>query len=87
MQREMTPPRVAVSPATKGNVLVIDDEADIREGLEMLLISEGYKLAFLVMLALTWDSYHGGLVGSFGIAVAEKFDTPFLFLHVFIAFY
>src|ERR1043166_2479467 len=44
MQREMTPPRVAASPAIKGNVLVIDDEADIREGLEMLLISEGYSV-------------------------------------------
>jgi DNA-binding NtrC family response regulator len=27
---------------TKGKVLVIDDEADIREGLELLLLSEGY---------------------------------------------
>src|SRR3954452_2259505 len=42
MQHEMTTPRVAASPTNRGNVLVIDDEADIREGLEMLLISEGY---------------------------------------------
>src|SRR6476659_2537472 len=44
MQHEMTSPRVAASPITRGNVLVIDDEADIREGLEMLLISEGYSV-------------------------------------------
>jgi len=44
MQHEMTPPRVAASPANRGNVLVVDDEADIREGLEMLLISEGYAV-------------------------------------------
>src|SRR5436305_12650000 len=44
MQHEMTPPRFAASPTTRGNVLVIDDEADIREGLEMLLISEGYAV-------------------------------------------
>ncbi|HEY1340356.1 MAG TPA: sigma-54 dependent transcriptional regulator [Bryobacteraceae bacterium] len=31
-----------ISPATKGNILVIDDEADIREGLELLLTTEGY---------------------------------------------
>ena len=42
MQHEVTSPQIAVSPANRGNVLVIDDEADIREGLEMLLISEGY---------------------------------------------
>src|SRR5215475_14403381 len=28
---------------TKGNVLVIDDELDIREGLELLLTTEGYN--------------------------------------------
>jgi DNA-binding NtrC family response regulator len=44
MQHEMTPPRVAASPTNRGNVLVVDDEADIREGLEMLLISEGYAV-------------------------------------------
>src|SRR3954451_14407107 len=44
MQHEMTSPRVAASPTNRGNVLVIDDEADIREGLEMLLISEGYAV-------------------------------------------
>src|SRR5947209_16716755 len=43
MQREITPPRPA-SPTNRGNVLVIDDEIDIREGLEMLLISEGYAV-------------------------------------------
>src|SRR4051794_18355196 len=44
MQHEMTSPRVPASPTNRGNVLVIDDEADIREGLEMLLISEGYAV-------------------------------------------
>ncbi|MGA2272945.1 MAG: sigma-54 dependent transcriptional regulator [Bryobacteraceae bacterium] len=33
------------SPAdSKGDILVVDDEADIREGLELLLSSEGYKV-------------------------------------------
>ncbi|HLB87824.1 MAG TPA: response regulator, partial [Terriglobales bacterium] len=29
----------------KGSILVVDDEAEIREGLEMLLSSEGYDVA------------------------------------------
>ncbi|HUB83376.1 MAG TPA: sigma-54 dependent transcriptional regulator [Bryobacteraceae bacterium] len=33
-----------VAAGAKGNVLVIDDEADIREGLELLLTSEGYAV-------------------------------------------
>src|SRR5207245_2987821 len=28
----------------KGTILVVDDEAEIREGLEMLLVSEGYRV-------------------------------------------
>jgi len=43
MPLEMTIPTPAAS-ATKGNLLVIDDEADIREGLELLLSSEGYAV-------------------------------------------
>lgn len=37
---------IAPTPAveTKGNVLVIDDESDIRESLEVLLGSEGYAV-------------------------------------------
>src|SRR6476646_3381313 len=31
-----------MSPSSRGKVLVIDDELDIREGLELLLTSEGY---------------------------------------------
>jgi DNA-binding NtrC family response regulator len=34
----------SVTTAQKGRILVIDDEADIREGLEMLLASEGYHV-------------------------------------------
>jgi DNA-binding NtrC family response regulator len=34
----------SVTTAQKGRILVIDDEADIREGLEMLLASEGYQV-------------------------------------------
>src|SRR3954469_9833282 len=43
MLREMSAPH---SPTTsiKGKVLVIDDEMDIREGLQMLLESEGYAV-------------------------------------------
>jgi DNA-binding NtrC family response regulator len=33
-----------VIASTKGHILVIDDEADIREGLEMLLGGEGYQV-------------------------------------------
>ena len=43
MPLEITLPTLAAS-AAKGNVLVIDDEADIREGLELLLQSEGYAV-------------------------------------------
>src|SRR5689334_1134160 len=32
------------SPHSRGKILVIDDEADIREGLELLLTSEGYSV-------------------------------------------
>src|SRR2546422_9706121 len=32
-------------PNTKGAILVVDDEAEIREGLELLLRSEGYGVA------------------------------------------
>src|ERR1700733_521729 len=43
MPLEITiPPRTA--SGTKGNVLVVDDEADIREGLELLLTTEGYAV-------------------------------------------
>src|ERR1051325_6992552 len=38
----MIPP--ATASGTKGNVLVVDDEVDIREGLELLLTSEGYAV-------------------------------------------
>src|SRR5208283_5383770 len=42
------PPEMTVSLAkpqeSKGNILVVDDEADIREGLEDLLASEGYAV-------------------------------------------
>jgi DNA-binding NtrC family response regulator len=31
-------------PETKGDILIVDDEADIREGLELLLTTEGYKV-------------------------------------------
>ena len=43
MPLELTIPQTAASGA-KGNVLVVDDEADIREGLELLLTSEGYAV-------------------------------------------
>src|SRR5215813_11123007 len=36
----MTAP--SVNPGSKGKILVIDDEVDIREGLELLLTTEGY---------------------------------------------
>jgi DNA-binding NtrC family response regulator len=40
--REMSTPQTA--KATKGRILVVDDELDIREGLELLLTSEGYSV-------------------------------------------
>src|SRR5439155_4082343 len=41
----MTAPQpVATSGAAKGRILVVDDEADIREGLELLLVTEGYAV-------------------------------------------
>src|SRR3954469_1458145 len=44
MQHEMTSPRVPASPTNRGNVLVIDDEPDIRDSLEALLSSENYRV-------------------------------------------
>jgi DNA-binding NtrC family response regulator len=43
MPLEMTV-HLATSPDSKGNILVVDDEADIREGLQDLLTSEGYAV-------------------------------------------
>src|SRR5215469_1340821 len=40
MPRDMSAPQS--SPVNKGKILVVDDELDIREGLELLLMSEGY---------------------------------------------
>jgi len=37
-------PDTPASPAHKGHILVIDDEADIRESLEFLLTSEGFRV-------------------------------------------
>src|SRR5258705_6965014 len=38
----MTVPR-PTAPPSRGRVLIIDDEVDIREGLELLLTTEGYQ--------------------------------------------
>ena len=38
------PPDVATPEMTHGHILVIDDEPDIRESLEVLLSSEGYRV-------------------------------------------
>jgi len=43
MPLEMSAPRSAI-PEPKGRILVVDDELDIREGLELLLTSEGYAV-------------------------------------------
>jgi DNA-binding NtrC family response regulator len=42
MPRDMSAPQS--SPVSKGKILVVDDEFDIREGLELLLTSEGYAV-------------------------------------------
>jgi DNA-binding NtrC family response regulator len=43
MPLEMTAPQTT-TPPIRGKVLVVDDELDIREGLELLLTSEGYSV-------------------------------------------
>jgi DNA-binding NtrC family response regulator len=43
MPLDMTAPQ-STAPGTKGKVLVVDDELDIRESLEILLASEGYAV-------------------------------------------
>jgi DNA-binding NtrC family response regulator len=43
MPLEMTAPQQTIRES-KGRVLVVDDELDIREGLELLLTSEGYEV-------------------------------------------
>jgi DNA-binding NtrC family response regulator len=43
MPLEMSAPQ-STALASKGKILVIDDEADIREGLELLLTTEGYSV-------------------------------------------
>ena len=44
------PDQIRIHPpsATKGRILVIDDEADIRESLETLLDMEGYAVELAV---------------------------------------
>src|SRR5918911_1160134 len=43
MLLEMTAPQISPS-VSKGRVLVVDDELDIREGLDTLLTMEGYDV-------------------------------------------
>src|SRR5579862_4948244 len=38
------PPDIAVPETSRGHILVIDDEPDIRESLELLFSSEGYRV-------------------------------------------
>ncbi|HEY6344753.1 MAG TPA: sigma-54 dependent transcriptional regulator [Bryobacteraceae bacterium] len=38
------PPDVIEAPASRGSILVVDDEPDIREGLEALLAGENYRV-------------------------------------------
>ena len=38
------PPDVTDAPASRGHILVVDDEPDIRESLELLFSSEGYRV-------------------------------------------
>ncbi len=44
MPLEITLPETEKAQGGKGYVLVVDDELDIREGLELLLTSEGYSV-------------------------------------------
>ena len=44
MPLEITLPQTAKAEGSKGYVLVVDDELDIREGLELLLTTEGYSV-------------------------------------------
>lgn len=53
-------PETALPPKTRGRILVIDDEADIREGLQALLESEGYQ----VDLAANAQEGVGRMLGS-----------------------
>ncbi|MDE3166599.1 MAG: sigma-54-dependent Fis family transcriptional regulator, partial [Acidobacteriota bacterium] len=61
----MTSPHM--SPGTRGKVLVIDDEIDIREGLELLLTTEGYLA----------DTAHNGTEGLAKLA-ANSYDLVLL---------
>jgi len=38
------PPDIATEGSSRGSILVVDDEPDIRESLEVLLASEGYRV-------------------------------------------
>src|SRR5439155_814502 len=44
MPLEMTASQASKAGSSKGYVLVVDDELDIREGLELLLSTEGYSV-------------------------------------------
>ena len=43
------PPDVSTPEMTHGHILVIDDEPDIRESLEVLLSSEGYRVEWAML--------------------------------------
>jgi DNA-binding NtrC family response regulator len=50
MPPEMSAPQLSasISPTSKGKVLVVDDELDIREGLDTLLSLEGYSVELAI---------------------------------------
>src|SRR5215475_30928 len=64
----MTVPRTT-TPGSRGKVLVIDDEIDIREGLELLLTTEGYLA----------ETAHNGTEGLHKLA-ANSYDLVLLYL-------
>ena len=43
-------PRLGKQFMSKGSILVVDDESEIREGLELLLRTEGYHTGYVNVL-------------------------------------
>lgn len=64
----ITPDENLSAPASKGRILIVDDEADIRESLEILLSMEGYQVEMATNAA---EGQHALENGSYDIVLLD----------------